>query len=426
MNKLKTACILPLLGITVLTAQAQSESSGKLKVYGNVTNFATYDSRECFSAVSGIYNIGPKDVDINEIGNDMNDSPTVRFISVATRLGVDWNGFSINGYDLDAKVEADFCSNVNGGAVLRLRDAYFKGGRKWSDSFGASLLLGQTRHPMAKDFPSVLSLSLGAPFNAYNFSPQLTLDGKFTKNVGATLSALWQMQYASTGPDGVSNNYMNYGSVPEMYLGLNLNFGGMKFKLGGDLLSIKPRWKGNYPLTDIQLWVYDRITTFSAMAYAEYSEGLFNFKAKSIFSQAGEHLGLMSGYAVHEIIDNIYRSYTPYQVSSSWVNASYGSRLKVSLFGGYIKNFGTAAEVYNSTYYTYFASDAWNLNRMWRAVPSVSYSMLKDHLMIGLEYELTAAQYGDKISANPLTGLADQNLRWVNNNRIEIVVSCKF
>ena len=423
---MRTLWIAVLLAFAITPARAQNESSGKLTVYGNVTNFATYDSRSCFSAVSGIYNIAPKDVDYNEIGSDMNDAPTVRFISVATRLGVDWNGFSVKDFDLDAKIEADFCSNVNGGAVFRLRDAYFKGGKRWNSGQSVSLLLGQTRHPMAKDFPNVLSLSLGAPFNAYNFSPQLTISGNFTKNIGATVSALWQMQYASTGPDGVSSDYMNYGSVPEIYAGLNINFHGLKVKLGGDMLSIKPRWKGNYPLTDIQLWVYDRITTFSAMAYAEYNTGLFSVKAKSIFSQAGEHLGLMSGYAVQNIVERVYRTYTPYQVSSSWVNFSYGNKLKLSLFGGYIQNLGTTKEVFNSTYYTYFANDAWNMNRMWRAVPTISYSMLKDHLVVGLECELTAAQYGDKISANESNGLADQNLRWVHNSRIELVVSCKF
>jgi len=430
LTDMKIPASLYLCVICLLSGQAlRAQNEGKVKVYGDVTTFLTYDSRDCYTAVSGLYNFAPKDVQFNEkdlTDIDLNDAPTVRMSTIATRLGVDWTGFRVNAFTLETKVEADFCSNLNGGALFRLRHAYARLATVASGACDFSALIGQTRHPMAIDFPDVLSLSLGAPFNPYNFSPQLTLDGLFFKQLGVTFSALWQMQYASSGPEGVTNKYMNYGTVPELYAGLSYRGKTVKVVAGTEMVSIKPRYRGEYSDQGFEIWMTDRITTYSGMLYAEFHTARFTAKAKTLLSQAGEHLGLMGGYAVDGFLENDSRTYIPYRTSSSWVNLSYGDKFKFSLFGGYLKNLGTQSAPFITGTYTYYSQDCWNINDMWRVVPSVSYSMLKNHLKIGLEVEVTSARYGDVLLKDYTTGLADIDTHWVRNDRVELVVSCKF
>ena len=47
---------------------------------------------------------------------------------------------------------------------------------------------------------------------------------------------------------------------------------------------------------------------------------------------------------------------------------------------------------------------------------------------IGLEYQWTAVQYGEYYGGGAMNayGLADQNLHWVGNNRINMMVKFNF
>lgn len=96
-----------------------------------------------------------------------------------------------------AKIETDFyngLSGVSGTAVLRLRQAYVTVGRNdWL------VTAGQAWHPMAADMPDVFSLNTGAPFGPFSRTPQVKLDYRLNDAFSLTGSAIWQMQYNSTG-----------------------------------------------------------------------------------------------------------------------------------------------------------------------------------------------------------------------------------
>ena len=89
----------------------------------------------------------------------------------------------------------------------------------------SAVLIGQTWHPLFGDiFPQMLNLSTGAPFQPFNRSPQIRYQYKAGK-VKLTASAIWQLQYTSSGPKGMSEDYIKNSCVPEFYVGADYTSG---------------------------------------------------------------------------------------------------------------------------------------------------------------------------------------------------------
>ena len=118
------------------------------------------------------------------------------FYTFTTRLGLDVKGPQVGTAKTSAKVETDFGGFSKNVALLRIRQAYVA--LDWEKH---QLLIGQTWHPLfGSVFPDILNLSTGAPFQPFNRSPQLRYQYK-TKEITLTASAIWQMQYTSSGPE---------------------------------------------------------------------------------------------------------------------------------------------------------------------------------------------------------------------------------
>ena len=334
-------------------------------------------------------------------------------------------------------MEADFYSGLSGStgtATLRLRQAYAT--VAWKDLMlggepkaSVNLKIGQAWHPMAADHPHVFSLEVGAPFGPFSRTPQVTMDANLGKNWTVTGSALWQMQYTSMGPAGSSADYIKYSCVPELYAGVTFKSNGFLMRLGADMLSIKPRIKGEYAGHAIK--VSDRITTASLFAYAQYNKDLFSVKAKTTYGSAGEHMGLMSGYAKVGENDGHWR-YSPLHSSSSWVSFSYGKKVQGVLLLGYMKNLGLSPDPRRDSVKAadvYFNKNGFsNLRQMYRINPEILYTFGK--FVIGLEWQFTAVEYGkysglDKDLLNG-RGLAVEDPHWVGNHRIQSMVRFNF
>ena len=203
--------------------------------------------------------------------------------------------------------------------------------------------------------------------------------------------------------------------------------------------------------------VSDRITTMSYYLYLQYRKGKFEAKAKSVLSEGGEHMNLMSGYGVswsgpdRNLYHDGHWEYVPLYASSTWASVSYGKKWQVMLMGGYIKNLGTRNPLYGNTasFVTdrhdfkgdltdasnvYFSGNgSSNLNEIWRLVPTVAYNMGK--FTIALEWNITSARYGDYVVFDDepgtkyvyaATGLATDNLHWVTNHRIQMMMRFTF
>ena len=384
----------------------------QFKWYGFIRNYAVADTRESIYGTEDFFYYVPKDIKMVN-GTDLNAQKTFAFAAITSRIGLDVTGYEVSGWNVGAKLEADFyagVSGVTGTALLRLRQAYVT-----LSKGGFSAKIGQAWHPMAADMPHVFSLNTGAPFGPFSRTPEVVLEGKLSDSVTLTGALLWQMQYTSFGPEGASANYMKYSGIPELYLGLSYKANGFTGRVGVDMLSIRPRHN------DGTRKVSDRITTVSPFIYLEYTKNLFSIKAKSIYAQAGEHMNLNGGYGVSAVNADGSWSYSPTRNSSTWVSLSYGKKLQGVLFGGYVRNFGTKDALVGDLYFS--KNSFSNMRQMYRIAPELIYNLGK--VAFGLEYEMTSVQYGD-FGAADVYGLANQNIHCVTNHRFQLMVKYTF
>lgn len=407
-----TKKIILAIALLAATLSAAAQDAPKFKWYGFIRNYAVADTRESVYGTEDFFYYLPKDTKMVN-GTDLNAQRTFAFAAITSRLGLDVTGYEVSGWNVSAKLEADFyagVSGVTGTALFRLRQAYVTLAKG-----GFSAKIGQTWHPMAVDMPHVFSLNTGAPFGPFSRTPEVVLEGKLSDSVTLTGALLWQMQYTSAGPEGASANYMKYGGIPELYLGLSYKKGGFTGRVGVDMLSIRPRHN------DGTRKVSDRITTVSPFIYLEYTKNLFSVKAKSIFAQAGEHMNLNGGYGVSAVNSDGSWSYSPTRNSSTWVSLSYGKKLQGVLFAGYVRNFGTKDALVGDLYFS--KNSFSNMRQMYRIAPEVIYNLGK--VAFGLEYEMTSVQYGD-FGLNDVYGLANENIHCVANHRFQLMVKYTF
>ena len=447
---LLSAAILSLCALNLSAAEKEQKAEPKnnFKLYGFIRNYFIFDSRESVSGTGDLFYYLPKDVNMKD-GIDINDESSFRFVALTSRLGVDVSGYSIGNVHFGAKIEGDFYSGlsnssnanvgtyfpsntkISGTATARLRQAFAtitwkELGKDQKNS--AALKVGQAWHPMAADHPHLFSLEAGAPFGPFSRTPQVTMDANLGKNWVVSAAAVWQMQYQSTGPDGSSAIYMKYGCTPEIYAAVAFKTKDFLFRVGADLVSIKPRNIGENA-AGLDVHVKDRKTSVLGYVYTQYTHKMFSVKAKTTFGEGGEHMNLMSGYAVVDRTDPINWKYASMRNSSSWLSLCYGKKWQGVLFLGYVKNLGLAEGASNTPLAksdVYFCSNGFsNINQMYRINPQVLYNFGK--FTLGLEYQWTAVQYGeyDGGTLNKYA-LADKNLHWVGNNRVNMMVKYTF
>ena len=456
------SAVLLALGAFGASAAEKAEPKNNFKLYGFIRNYFIYDSRESVSGTGDLFYYLPKDVNMKD-GIDLNAESSFRFVALTSRLGVDVSGYSINNVHFGAKIEGDFYSGltatgvknyfpanlkgegskISGTATARLRQAYAT--ITWKDlpmnddqKASVALKIGQAWHPMAADMPHLFSLEVGAPFGPFSRTPLVQMDANLGNNWVVSAAAIWQMQYLSAGPVGASAIYMKYGKTPEMYAALAYKTKSFLIRGGIDVVSIKPRvfssqevsapTENNPDATKTVISkVSERKTSVLGYVYTQYTYKNFAVKAKTTFGEGGEHMNLMSGYAKIGVNPDGSWNYASLRNSSSWLSLSYGKKWQGVLFLGYVKNLGLAeASAPIASGDVYFCGNGFsNINQMYRINPQIIYNIGK--LNVGLEYQWTSVQYGEydggKLNSY---GLADKNLHWVGNNRINMMVKFNF
>lgn len=411
-----------LVALAALSVSTLAQDAPKLqfKPYGFVRNYFAYDSRVSTAGTEDFYYWMPKDVKMVG-GEDVNNVSSFRFAALTSRLGLDIVGYEIDGYKISARFETDFYSGLTGNtgtAQLRLRQAFVtvaKDQRTWK--------IGQTWHPMAADLPDIFSLESGAPFGPFSRTPQVQFDVKLSDAVSFTTAALWQMQFTSTGPEGASANYIKYGCTPELYAGFSFKSGKNLLRVGGDVLSIKPRQVSS------KGFAWDRLTTWTAFMYGATSLGGLDLKAKLTYANDGGHFNMIGGYGVTAIDPETQSwDFAATRNASGWMTLSYKKlgRWVPSMLLGYVRMFGTSVDVLqdkddSGAYkYIWVKNSANVLDQMFRVQPEVIYNLGK--LALGLEYMATGVEYG-KPNARML---ASTDLHWVINHRVQMMVKYTF
>ena len=128
--------------------------------------------------------------------------------------------------------------------------------------------------------------------------------------------------------------------------------------------------------------------------------------------------------------------YAATRTSSSWISLSAGKKVKAVLMAGYLRNLGADSDFMdNGLRYWFFSKDGGDFKNLAQAVrlaPSVSWNIGK--FTLGLEYEVTAAQFGDSLGADgkvmkagaSLPGGGCASRYWVANHRIQLMTKFNF
>ena len=425
----------------VSIAQETKPKSSSLEFYGFVRFESYFDSYKGLNAANEQFYLVPLYAGMDATGKHINETPTYNFSSMATRVGVRINGPEILGAKTTANVETDFAGDLGvNPAMLRVRQA--NAVFSWTKS---SLLVGQTWHPFwsGKVFPIVGGLNTGAPFQPFNRSPQIRYDYKPTPLFVLSAAMVSEFQYKSYGFSRIDSMYPSAmicndkseifnrnAAIPEMILNGEWNKGGFTLGTGASLKYIKPTLYtvGMVPGRDRNKYVSDELLqSLSLIGYSQYVKNKFTIKTKAVLGQNMTHLNIPGGYGVKSVDPTTgAMTYTPYNSLASFINAVYGIKYQVGIFGGYMKNLGTKDALYN------FGSAAapvavtpglvTSIASIYRVAPCFALNISK--LRLVLEYELTNASFGTG-AININDGLYGKNVE-VTNHRGQLMMMYSF
>ena len=404
---MKKFSLLFIMALVALSAMAQKKDFD-FKIYGQIRADLFYNSRANEESVDGLFYSYPKDYNYDAAGEDLNAQANSNMYMLYSRLGLDVKGPKLGNASTSAKIEFDFRGSGSTLSIARLRHAYLN--LAWEKS---SLLVGQTWNPLYGDVaPQILNLNMGSPFQPFGRAPQVRYRYNIT-GLQLTAAAVWQSQYLSNGPDGKSNKYIKNSCVPELYLGIDHKTSNLIVGAGVDFLSLVPRTQST--VSGVTYKVNERISTLSYEAHVKYTTSKWYLAAKTVLGSNLTQVSMLGGYGVTASDDTTHeQTYTPIRNSSTWVNAVYGKKWKVGVFAGYMKNLGTNKPVLS------LIGTGTNVDQLASGSLELTYNL--PHWKIGLEYNYTAAWYGDLNTENGKI----INTHSVGNNRLVASVLYMF
>lgn len=409
-----------------LGLEQPKQSKIRLKPYGFVRNYITYDSRECVAVMGEMFNIIPKDELLNEDrSEDLNDVDKLSFVSFTTRLGVDVMGPNLGRAKSSAKIEADFSGYGANNTLFRIRQAYLS--LSWDRT---TLICGQTWHPMTNQvMPAVYGFGTSSPFMPFNRAPQIKVLVDAGKGWNFTAAALYQFPNLSTGPEGVSVSYSRWSMLPELYASWAHAGDHLTYGVGVDLLSIMPRKTslaerevlqedGSMQTQTVQVRAKDRVMGISPEFFADYINGKFNIKGKVVYAENTAHMTMVSGFGATSYDPQTGScQYAPLRSVSTWMTATYGDKLKPGFMLGCAKNLGAKSDFMSLD--EIWVRHARNTDYIYRISPSLSYTIM--NLQLALEVDYTIVGYGDLLLNGSVNALRD-----INNTRACLMIKYSF
>jgi hypothetical protein len=366
------------------------EKPVEVKISGFINNNLFYDTRKNLDALDGMVLLFPLPKSLGSNGEDLNKVPNLTLLSFASRLKFGITGPDAFGAKTSGLIEFDFSARANC-ATVRFRQAWAK--LNWAKT---EILVGRAWHPLASMdvIPSIMALSIGAPFQPFNRSEQITLTQKMG-NLNLIFSAIFQNDYINNGPSGKSFAYQNNAIVPNLHLQLKYKTDNVIAGLGVDYKRLKPRTFVVSPVDGSKTETKAGINCPALLAYGQAKFGKLTISGKSVLA-ANTSESLMTGAYGIASYDTLtgHEDYTSYKHFFLWGNVSYGGKLKASLFAGYLKNLGASENILapkNASTPTVFGLGE-TIGQMIRIVPTISYTSGK--VIVALEVEHNIAAYG--------------------------------
>ena len=391
------------------------------------------DSRETVGAVDDLFGFFPENkLTAPGDGKDQNAVVRQNLSTQATRFNALFTGPDA----FKAKSTAYFEYDFTGGAAtqtatgatnpvgFRLRHAWMKLSGKRTE-----WLLGKTWNPLGETiFPSVVGLHTGIPFRPFGRGDQLRVTYKASERWSVLAAALFQTEHKSTlYTDGsltaaaASTNDVRSNPYPDLHLQVHYRSKNLFAGLVSEFKTLRP-----CTLTTGTAGTYRSTETVSSGAlgvFADYKLGLLNVKGSGIFGQNLSELFQQGGYAVasYNALTGA-RTYTVSNSVSTWLNATYGTRWMVGLFGGYQKNLGFSDDLASVTGGPTLFMGRWqNIDHVYRVAPSLTYAVGRWKFQTEVDYNI--AGYG---TVDPLDKGKVKNAKDISGSRLILASTFQF
>ena len=340
------------------------KESHSLNLYGFARSEMYVNSRENYEAKGGIISLYPKPIELDDYGFDKNAKVNAAFLAITSRVGLKYT-YKLDDLSLGAHIEGDFCGTSTYIDIFRLRHAY-----AFVNYRNHSVLVGQSWHPYYDGvFPNVLTLNGGTPTGLINRSPQVKYDYAIMPELRLTAA------FVTEGIKGIR---------PEALIGISGSKDGWKYGVMGEYryLNVEHTFASEKGTTVRPIPLH----SFSGTAYTEYKKDKWLFNARVMGGQNLSHLVILGGYGLaSEDVENLTAEYSNINQLATYACASYGSKWKVNLFAGYLKNFGTDKAC------TTFYGTGTNIADVIKTAASVEFNY--KGLNVALECEYSNAAY---------------------------------
>lgn len=380
----------------------------------NALSVYSIGARTSFTDPSGIYNLLPVDRALNQVNLDLNAIPQTTFFTGLSNTGFSYRRSLGGNLSLRTDSYADVLwSNSSSahfipkkiGATLDVD----------LDSCAVRITAGHGIHPLAAFCPDTFVEGGMALFNAYGYAP--VVGGRYMEGpLYIEFDMLGQSLYPSYGYNQYANvvpstSYLETAGCPELFVGVGYKFSEeLTAHFGADFLTIRPRLKGYYPLTDVMVFVKDRVYTFSAFGAVQYNTRLYGkstcFKAKTHLNFGQNHATMFGGYAITGYTSDLNtRLYSPYATLSSWVSAFWGEEtdLRLSASLGWIHNAGCIGDLMGKGGLLFYESKG-NMREAFKLLSSAQWSW--GNFKLGADLGFALVVYGSMDDASFETGLA--------------------
>lgn len=343
------------------------------------------DSREMVGAIDDLISFMPERRDPDADGKDLNDVVRQNLSMQATRFSA-----LIGGPDfLKAKSNAYFEFDFTGGNSIniRVRQAWLK--LNWDK---AALLIGRTWNPMAESpFPNVVGLHTGLPFRPFGRAEQIRLTLNPIKNVTFLFAGVFPSEHKYKVDDNQSGD-LRANPYPDLHFQIRYASNFFSAGLMSEYKCIRPTTKTTGTLGTFKST--KTISTYALGAYMNMNISLFNINGGTVYGQNLSELFMQGGYAVRTLNPETgAMTYTPSNLSSSWLNINYGKTWVVGIFAGYQKNLGFCANPYaDGTFYGRWQ----DVDYLYRVSPSIKYNYKQWCFQAELDYDV--AGYGTGIN----------------------------
>jgi hypothetical protein len=405
---MKKSLLFILISLLPIMMFAQEEPAFGIKFSGYVKTDIFWDSRQTVDIREGHFLLYPKPEMLDPAGNDINAKASFNFLNIQSRIRLDIKGPDALGAKTSGAIEGEFFgmsdNDING---FRLRQAYVK--LNWKTT---ELMIGQFWHPMfiTSSYPEVVSFNTGAPFLVFSRNPQIRLTQDI-KGFRFIVTALSQLDFKSTGPDGPSSKYIRNSAIPSM--NLNLEYSKKNAEKGKEfLVGVAGNFKRLIPRiqTPKGYQTDQGINSFSGMAYMKLGFSKVAVKLAGLYGQSMYDYTMIGGYVIIRDPDTLkgYETYENLTTMSLWVEVmTTGKKMQGGLFLGYSKNLGTQDPFVITPV---FARGA-DISYLYRISPRFIYNINK--LRLAPEIEYTVAAYGTTSSMDGKVS----NLKPVGNFR---------